>query len=98
MGSGRVPGILLALAAAVIYSGYILVGSRLIPHANAIGASTTVITAAAVVYSGIVAVRGPIFPHTLLGWGVVVAVALFSTSLSIVPSFPSPYARRPITL
>ncbi|TMD53424.1 MAG: hypothetical protein E6I93_08630, partial [Chloroflexi bacterium] len=41
-GNGRLPGILLALAAAVIYSGYILVGSRLMPHASAIGASTIV--------------------------------------------------------
>jgi drug/metabolite transporter (DMT)-like permease len=87
LGSGRVPGILLALAAAVIYSGYILVGSRLIAHVNAIGASTTVITAAAIVYVGIVAVRGPIFPHTFLGWGVVVAIALVSTVLSIITFF-----------
>ena len=86
-GSGRMPGILLALAAAVIYSGYILVGSRLIPHTNAIGASTTVITAAAVVYAGIVAVRGPMFPQDILGWGVVVAIALVSTVLPIVTFF-----------
>ena len=86
-GNGRLPGILLALAAAVIYSGYILVGSRLMPHASAIGASTIVITAAALVYIGIVAVRGPVFPSTLPGWGAVVAIALISTVLSIVTFF-----------
>ena len=78
-GNGRLPGILLPLAAAVIYSGYILVGSRLMPHASAIGASTIVISAAAAVYIGIVAVRGPVFPSTLSGWGAVVAIALIST-------------------
>lgn len=83
-GSGRVPGILLAIAAAVIYSVYILVGSRIIPHASAIAASTTVITAAAAVYIGIVAVRGPTFPQTFSGWADIFAIALVSTVLPIV--------------
>jgi drug/metabolite transporter (DMT)-like permease len=83
-GSGRVAGILLAIAAAVIYSVYILVGSRIIPHASAIAASTTVITAAAVVYIGIVAVRGPTFPQTFSGWVDIFAIALVSTVLPIV--------------
>lgn len=83
-GSGRVPGILLAIAAAVIYSVYILVGSRIIPHASAIAASTTVITAAAAVYIGIVAVRGPTFPQTFFGWADIFAIALVSTVLPIV--------------
>lgn len=83
-GSGRVAGILLAIAAAVIYSVYILVGSRIIPHASAIAASTTVITAAAAVYIGIVAVRGPTFPQTFSGWADIFAIALVSTVLPIV--------------
>ncbi len=83
-GSGRVAGILLAIAAAVIYSVYILVGSRIIPHASAIAASTTVITAAAAVYIGIVAVRGPTFPQTFFGWADIFAIALVSTVLPIV--------------
>ncbi len=86
-GSGRVTGVLLGLAAAVIYSVYILVGSRIMPHTNAIAASTTVITAAGVVYAGIVAVRGPMFPQTPLGWGVVAAIALVSTVIGIVTFF-----------
>jgi len=83
-GSGRVAGILLAIAAAVIYSVYILVGSRIMPHASAIAASTTVITAAAVVYIGIVAVRGPAFPQAFSGWVDIFAIALVSTVLPIV--------------
>lgn len=83
-GSGRVPGILLAIAAAIIYSVYILVGSRIMPHASAIAASTTVITAAAVVYIGIVAVRGPTFPQTFFSWLDIFAIALVSTVLPIV--------------
>ena len=86
-GSGRVTGILLAIAAAAIYSVYILVGSRIMPRTNAIAASTTVITSAGVVYAAIVAVRGPVFPQTPLGWGVVVAIALISTVIAIVTFF-----------
>jgi drug/metabolite transporter (DMT)-like permease len=83
-GSGRMVGILLAIAAAAIYSVYILVGSRIMPHASAIAASTTVITAAAAVYIGIVAVRGPVFPQTFFGWVDIFAIALVSTVLPIV--------------
>ncbi len=86
-GTARVTGILLALAAAVIYSIYILVGSRIMPTTNAISASTTVTTAAGVVYIGIVAVRSPLFPQTLLGWGAVVALVLVSTVIGIVTFF-----------
>jgi drug/metabolite transporter (DMT)-like permease len=86
-GNGRVIGILLALAAAVIYSIYILVGSRIMPKTNALSASTTVTTAAGVVYGGIVAVRGPLFPQTLLGWGAVVSIVLVSTVIGIVTFF-----------
>ena len=86
-GSGRLAGILLGIAAAVIYSVYILVGSRIVPRTNAIAASTTVISAAGVVYAGIVAVRGPVFPQTPLGWLVVVAIALVSTVIAIATFF-----------
>jgi drug/metabolite transporter (DMT)-like permease len=86
-GTARVTGILLALAAAIIYSVYILVGSRIMPKTNALSASTTVITAAGVVYVGIVAVRGPVFPQTLLGWGAIVALVLVSTVIGIVTFF-----------
>jgi drug/metabolite transporter (DMT)-like permease len=86
-GSGRETGILLAIVGAVIYSVYILVGSRIMPQTNALAASTTVITAAGVVYAGIVAVRGPMFPQTPLGWGAVVAIVLVSTVIGIVTFF-----------
>ena len=86
-GSARVTGVLLALAAAGIYSVYILVGSRIMPKTNAIAASTTVTTAAGAVYVGIVAVRGPLFPQTPLGWGAVAAIVLVSTVIGIVTFF-----------
>lgn len=86
-GGGRTPGILLGIAAAVIYSIYILVGSRITPRAGPIPSSTTVMISAAIVYSGIVSVQGPAFPVTLLGWAAIAAIALISTVLAIVAFF-----------
>jgi drug/metabolite transporter (DMT)-like permease len=83
-GSGRMLGIILAIASAVMSSVYIIVGSRIISYASAITASAVVMISAAVVYAGIVAVRGPVFPHTPLSWMFIFAIALVSTVLPIV--------------
>src|SRR5260370_42299006 len=86
-GSGRLLGVVLAIASAVIYSIYILAGSRITAHTNAIASSTTIMLSAAAVYAGIVAVRGPIFPQASYGWITIVAIALVSTVLPIVTFF-----------
>ena len=86
-GGGRTLGIIFGIAAAVIYSIYILVGSRLMPRTGAIASSTTVMLAAAIVYLGIVAVHGPTFPRTTPGWIAIFAIALVSTVLPIVTFF-----------
>ena len=86
-GGGRILGIILGIAAAVIYSIYILVGSRIMPRTGAIASSTTVMLSAAVVYFGIVAVHGPTFPRTAPGWLAIFAIALVSTVLPIVTFF-----------
>lgn len=86
-GSGATLGILLGIASAVIYSMYILVGSRIMPQSGVISSSTTVMISAAIVYSGIVAVQGSAFPVTPLGWAAIIAIALISTVLAIVTFF-----------
>ncbi len=86
-GSGSALGMLLGIASAVIYSIYILVGSRIMPQTGVISSSTTVMIAAAIVYGGIVAVQGPAFPMTPLGWAAIAAIALISTVLAIVTFF-----------
>jgi drug/metabolite transporter (DMT)-like permease len=86
-GGGRMLGIILGIAAAIIYSIYILVGSRLMPRTGAIASSTTVMLAAAIVYLGIVGVHGPTFPRTIPGWIAILAIALVSTVLPIVTFF-----------
>ncbi len=86
-GGGRTLGILLGIASAVIYSTYILAGSRITARAGSIPSSTIVMIAAAIVFSGIVTVQGPAFPVTLLGWVAIAAIALVSTVLAIVAFF-----------
>ena len=86
-GNGQVLGIVLGITAAVLYSIYIVVGSKVILNAGAFPASTVVIISAGVVFSGVVAVKGVQFPATLTGWISVFAIALVSTALAIVTFF-----------
>jgi len=86
-GSGQTLGIVLAITAAVLYSVYIVVGSKVISNAGAFQASTIIIISAGVAFSGIVAVKGVKFPGTALGWVAVLAIALVSTALAIVAFF-----------
>lgn len=86
-GSGAPLGLLLGIASAVIYSLYILVGSRIMPQTGVLASSTIVMIAAALVYSGIAAIQGSAFPVTLLGWAAIAAIALLSTVLAIMTFF-----------
>jgi drug/metabolite transporter (DMT)-like permease len=83
-GDGTVLGIFLGVLAAVVYSCYIIIGSR-IPAAISPTASTAVITsAAAVTYAGAAAVRGVRLPATPVGWVAVLGVALVCTVMAIL--------------
>jgi drug/metabolite transporter (DMT)-like permease len=80
-------GIVFALAGAIIYAIYIVVGSRITPRAGALTSSTVIILAAAVVFGSVVAWRGPTFPSSSAGWEAIVAIALLSTVVPIVTFF-----------
>jgi drug/metabolite transporter (DMT)-like permease len=86
-GGGQFLGVIFGLAAAFIYSIYILVGSRITKQVTAIQSSTVVIVSAAIVSGGLVAIKGPAFPATASGWASVIAIALISTILAIVTFF-----------
>lgn len=85
--SGRPLGVFLGMAAAVIYSVYILVGARLTPAAGAVPSSAVIVAAAAAVYAVIVAVQQPSFPSTFGSWAAVIAIALVSTVVAITTFF-----------
>ncbi len=82
-GGGRPLGMALAVAAAVIYSVYILAGSRLMRRVAAIPATAVITAAAALVYGALVAVRGPRLPVTMGGWAAILAVAFICTVIAL---------------
>lgn len=83
-GGGRPLGIVLGVASALIYSGYIVIGSRITPAAGVLPATTVIICTAAVVYAGIAAVTRPAFPTGALGALALVGLALVATVLALI--------------
>jgi drug/metabolite transporter (DMT)-like permease len=85
-GSGEPIGVVFGLAGAVIYAVYILLGSRVLVHVNAITASTVIMTTAAAGYAllYVLSPHRPHFPDTGKGWAAVVTLALVSTVIAVV--------------
>jgi len=91
-GQGSPLGIALGLAAAAIYSVYIIIGARVTAGINAIATTTVICTAAAIVYGTISLLRTlagapPQFPGSVGGWMAMLAIALLSTVLAILTFF-----------
>ncbi len=91
-GQGTPLGIALGLGAALVYSVYIVVGSRVLRDADPIATSSLVCVAAAASYGLIAAGRsvagvGPNWPALAAGWQPVLALAVISTVLPIATFF-----------
>lgn len=86
-GGGRPLGIVLGVASALIYSGYIVLGSRLTPAAGTVPATAVIICTAAVMYAGIAAVTRPAFPAGAAGLLALLGLALVATVLAIITFF-----------
>jgi drug/metabolite transporter (DMT)-like permease len=80
-------GIGLGVAAALIYSIYILVGEGVMQRVAPMPAATVVMLSAAVVYAVAAVGTGLTWPASATGWLAVLAIALFSTLLAIVGFF-----------
>ncbi len=85
--AGSALGIVLGVAAALIYSVYILVGERVTPASGAIPSATVIMLAAAVVFGLIVLWRGPALPTSAVAWAAVGSIALWSTAVAIITFF-----------
>jgi drug/metabolite transporter (DMT)-like permease len=81
------PGIAWGLCAALIYSGYIIIGSRVMRVAEPLAGSTVVIAAAALALGGVAYARGLVVPQTMVGWVSVVFIAVCSTAVAIATFF-----------
>ncbi|NMG75523.1 DMT family transporter [Aromatoleum diolicum] len=85
--SGQPLGIALGVGAAVIYSIYILVGSRVMNEEAPLASATVVMIAAAVVFGALAALNGPLWPQGATGWLAVVLIAVVSTVIAMVSFF-----------
>jgi drug/metabolite transporter (DMT)-like permease len=81
---GQLPGILLAICAAAIYSVYIIVGSGVMKQISAVQSSTVIFASAGLAYGALIAVRGAHFPQTGAGWGAVGAMVVIATVIPVV--------------
>jgi drug/metabolite transporter (DMT)-like permease len=82
-GGGTSLGVAFGVGAALIYSGYILAGSRLPGSVTPTASTAVVTTSAAVVYAAVVAARGAHLPATASGWVGVAGIAIVGTVLAI---------------
>ena len=84
---GELLGIVLGLMSALIYSIYIITGSRVMPNTDVITASTIIMMSAGAVYTMGILVRGAQFPTQVAGWSAVGGIVVFSTVIAIVTFF-----------
>lgn len=82
--SGNLQGILLGIGAALIYSIYIIVGSRMMQAEGALPAATVVMISAGAVFAVMAAFRQPALPAGTAGWTAIAAIALVSTVVAMV--------------
>jgi drug/metabolite transporter (DMT)-like permease len=80
---GQIHGIALAIAAALIYSVYIIVGTNVMKHVSAMQSSFVIFASAAVVYGIFTVWNGPHFPVTSSGWLGIAGIVLVATMIPV---------------
>lgn len=76
--------LLFAIASPMIYTGYILLGERVMSSVPAVGASAVIMSGAAVAFCLLAALQHELrLPATVQQWSVAVGVALFPTMIAI---------------
>jgi len=80
---GAWTGIFLAIAAAGIYSIYIIVGTGVMKQVSAIQSSTVIFTSAGAVYGALTALSGAHFPQTGAGWAAVGGIVIVATVIPV---------------
>src|ERR1044071_813754 len=81
---GQLIGILLAIAAALIYSVYIIVGTNVMKHVSAVQSSLIIFASAGTVYGLLMAFNGVHLPSTNLGWVNIAGIVLVATVIPVV--------------
>jgi drug/metabolite transporter (DMT)-like permease len=81
---GQPLGILFSLAAALIYSGYIIVGTNVMKHVSAVQSSVLIFASAGIVYGILMSINGAHFPSTGSGWVHMAGIVLVATVIPVV--------------
>jgi drug/metabolite transporter (DMT)-like permease len=81
---GHLPGILLAISAALIYSVYIIVGMNVMTHVSAVQSSVIIFASAGTVYGILIAFNGIHPPATSLGWINITGIVLVATVIPVI--------------
>lgn len=81
---GQVLGVALAIAAALIYSVYILVGTQVLKQVSAVQSSAVIFAAAGLCAGGLMLIDGPRLPASSQGWAAMGAMVVVATVLPVV--------------
>ncbi len=80
---GQWLGMLLAIAAAAIYSVYILVGERVLKQVSVVQSSTVIFASAGAVSGLLMLFNGPHWPADAAGWAAIAAIVVVATVLPV---------------
>jgi len=80
---GHLPGILLAVCAALIYSVYIIVGTNVMKHVSPVQSSMVIFASAGVVFGMLAALNGIHLPASGSGWLGIAGIVLIATVIPV---------------
>ncbi|HLO33862.1 MAG TPA: EamA family transporter [Anaerolineales bacterium] len=80
---GQLNGILLAIASALIYSVYIIVGTGVMKHVSPVQSSLVIFASAGIVYGILTGINGAHFPDTSPGWLGILGIVLVATVIPV---------------
>ena len=81
---GQLIGALMAIAAALIYSIYIIVGTNVMKHVSAIQSSAIIFASAGAVYGTLTFINGAHLPASHSGWLAMLGMIVISTIVPVV--------------
>jgi drug/metabolite transporter (DMT)-like permease len=85
--AGSLTGIAFGLGAALIYSVYIVVGTRLTPQAGALPSSAMVMLGGAITFGLVSLHHAPALPQTATGWWAIVAIGVLCSVIAALAFF-----------
>jgi drug/metabolite transporter (DMT)-like permease len=81
---GKPLGIIFSLSAAIIYSGYIIVGTNVMKKVSPFQSSVVIFASAGLVYGVLMSVNGRHFPTTSSAWFHIAGIVLVATVIPVV--------------